>query len=130
MRQKSNLRDSLSTENNAAADEMLFRLYMQAKMQFGDAIQAFWFYDGNLCPACNLRSIGAIKYKGHDALSLNAFIYRARRVLIGYFLCENCARRILRDAQNNPHTQTSVHAEIERNLVAAYHKHLKTLKVC
>ncbi len=102
------------------ADEMLGKLFAQAKAQFGDAIRSFWFYDGDLCPACNQRSIGTIRFKGKDALSLNAFIYRQRGVLIGYFLCETCARRIFQDAQKNPYKQTSVHAEIERSLISAY----------
>jgi hypothetical protein len=93
---------------------------MQAKAQFGNAVQSYWFYDGDLCPACNQRSIGVINVRGKDALSLNAFIYRERGVLIGYFLCEPCARRIFRDAQKNPYTQTSVHAAIERSLISAY----------
>ncbi len=116
MKQESN-RSKKSAE---MADELLSALFTQAKAQFGDAVQSFWFYDGDLCPACNQRSVGAIKFKGKDALSLNAFIYRQRGVLIGYLLCETCAKRIFRDAQRNPYTQTAVHAEIEKNLINAY----------
>ncbi len=123
MKQKSNKNTSFTTE----ADEMLAKLFAQAKAQFGDAIKSFWFYDGDLCPACNRRSIGVIKIKNQPALSLNAFIYRERGVLIGYFLCETCAGRIFRDAQKNPYTQTKVHAEIERNLISAYLSYLMNL---
>ncbi len=102
------------------ANEMLGKLFTQAKAQFGNAIQSFWFYDGDLCPACSQRPIEAMKFKGKDALSLNAFIYRPRGVLIGYFLCETCARRIFHDAKLHPYTQTEVHAAIEKNLISAY----------
>jgi hypothetical protein len=105
------------------AEELLGKFFAQAKLQFGDAIKSYWFYDGDLCPACNRRPIGAIKFKGKDALSLNAFIYRQRGVLIGYLLCETCAGQIFRDAKKNPYTQTPLHAEIERNLIAAYLAH-------
>lgn len=40
-------------EHSAATDELLRKLFMQAKAQFGSAIKSFWFYDGNLCPACD-----------------------------------------------------------------------------
>ncbi len=109
-----------SKKSTEMANEMLGALFAQAKAQFGNAVQSFWFYDGDLCPACNQRPVGAIKFKGKDALSMNAFIYRQRGVLIGYLLCETCAKRIFRDAQQHPYTQTAVHAEIERNLISAY----------
>jgi hypothetical protein len=34
---------------------------------------------------------------------------------------------IFRDAEKNPYTQTSVHAEIERNLISAYLCHINKL---
>jgi hypothetical protein len=114
-------------QSTSAADDLLGKFFWQAKAQFGDAIQSYWLYDGGLCPACTQDSVGVIKIKGKNALSLNAFIYRERGVLIGYFLCEACARRIFRDAQKNPYTQTSVHAEIERNLVSAYLAYIEKL---
>jgi len=119
--------DKLSTENRVVIDELLGKLYAQAKAQFGDAIKSFWFYDGDLCPACTERPIGVVKFKGKDALAINAFIYRERGVLIGYFLCESCAKYIFKEAQKNPYRQTSKHTDIERNLITAYHKHLASL---
>lgn len=101
-------------------DEMLEQLYKQAKKQFGDAIRSYWFYSGDQCPACSQRPVGVIKFKDKKALSVNAFIYRERGVLIGYLLCETCAARIFQDAQKNPYTQTPLHAAIERNLKSAY----------
>jgi len=103
------------------------KLFTQAKAQFGAAVKAFWFYDGDLCPGCLQRSIGVMKFKGKDALAINAFMYRARGVLIGYFLCETCALHIFREAEKNPYRQTPLHADIEHNLAAAYHKHLAML---
>ncbi|MDP2975374.1 MAG: hypothetical protein Q8N45_04080 [Anaerolineales bacterium] len=120
-------RDKVLDEGTAAADELLNKLFIQAKAQFGAAIKSFWFYDGDLCPACAQRPIGVVKYKGKDALAINAFIYRERGVLIGYFLCETCATHIFKEAQKNPYRQTLIHADIERNLIAAYHKHLASL---
>ena len=106
---------------------MLSILFRQAKAQFGDAIQSFWFYDGDFCPGCLARPIDKIKFKGQDAVALNAFIYRPRSVLIGYFLCETCATFIFKEAEKNPYKQTPLHTDIETNLIAAYHKYLSSL---
>lgn len=114
-------------ENAAAVEDIMDKLFTQAKAQFGAAIKAFWFYDGDLCPGCLQRSIGVVKFKGKDALAINAFIYRERGVLIGYFLCETCATHIFREAEKHPYQQTPLHADIEHNLAAAYHKHLASL---
>ncbi len=119
--------NKLSDENKAVIDELLSSLFAQAKAQFGDAVRFFWFYDGDLCPGCMARPIGRIKFKGKDALAINAFIYRPRGVLIGYFLCETCASFIFKEAQKNPYKQTPLHTDIEQNLIAAYHKHLASL---
>lgn len=112
----------------AEADKILSFMLAQGKAQFGDAVKSFWFYDGDFCPACVARPIGVIKMKGEDALSMNAFIYRARGVLIGYFLCEVCANFIFKEVEKNPKTKTTpLHTEIEMNLIAAYHKHLSSM---
>ena len=127
MKSKSSRPNKLPDENRAAIDEILSRLFAQAKAQFGNVIKSFWFYDGDLCPACLARPIGVVKFKGKDALAINAFIYRERGVLIGYFLCKTCAKYIFKEAQKNLYKQTPLHADIEQNLVAAYHKHLASL---
>ena len=127
MKSKPFKRDKVLDEGKAFRDEVLNKMFAQAKAQFGDAIKAFWFYDGDLCPACSQRPIGVVKFKGKDALAVNAFIYRERGVLIGYFLCETCAKIIFKEAQKNPYKQTPIHADIERNLITAYHKHLASL---
>lgn len=110
-----------------AVDQLLSALFKQAKSQFGEAVKSFWFYDGDLCPGCLARPAGVIKMKGEDALAINAFIYRPRHVLIGYFLCETCASFIHSEAQKHPYRQTPLHTEIEQNLIAAYQKHLASL---
>ncbi|HSK86904.1 MAG TPA: hypothetical protein VK880_01005 [Anaerolineales bacterium] len=121
-------RHNKSTEDTKTeADKLLNTLFTQAKAQFGNAVKSFWFYDGELCPGCLQHPIGVVKFKGKDALALNAFIYRPRGVLIGYFLCEACTSFIFKEAQKNPYKQTALHADIERNLTTAYHKHLASL---
>jgi hypothetical protein len=105
------------------ADAMLAQLFTQTKAQFGNAVKGFWFYDGDPCPACGFP-IDTLKYKGEDTLSLNAFIYRPRGVLIGYLLCGLCAQQILQAAQRNPGVQTPLHAVIEQNLIKAYQRYL------
>ena len=111
----------------AEADKILNMMLRQSKAHFGSAVKAFWFYEGDLCPGCMSRPIGVIKIKGKDALAINAFIYRPRGVLIGYFLCEICAKYVFNEAQKNPYKQTPLHADIEQNLKDAYHKHLASL---
>ena len=115
--------DNLKTE----ADKILELMLAQGRAQFGDAVKSFWFYDGDFCPACLARPIGAIKIRGENAVSINGFIYRARGVLIGYFLCETCAKFIFRESEKHPYKQTSLHTEIEMNLINAYHNHLSSL---
>lgn len=111
----------------AFIDEMLRQFYKQARAQFGDTIRDYWFHDSDLCPACMRRQGGAVKYQGKDALSLNAFIYRAKGILIGYFLCTICAGKVLRAAKINPYQQAPLHEEIERNLIAAYNNDVSKL---
>jgi hypothetical protein len=119
--------DEPSSEARAVIDGMLGALCAQAQAQFGNAIKSFWFHEDSLCPACAKRTIGPVKVRGEDALSINAFIYRERGVLIGYFLCEPCAVYILNEAQRAPYRQTRSHASIERNLIASYQKYLASL---
>ena len=114
-------------EGKAAFDAIVNAMFKQGKAQFGAAVKSSWLYNGDLCPGCSENPIGAIKYKGKDALAVNAFMYRERGVLIGYFLCETCANHIFKESKKNPYRQTPLHADIERNLIAAYHEHLGSL---
>lgn len=108
------------------AKNALAQMFQQAQSQFGDAVKSHWFNSGDACPGCG-GEIDALKFKGEDALSLNAFIYRERGVLIGYLLCGDCAGKIMRAAKKNPYKQIALHATIEKNLVEAYKQYLRTL---
>lgn len=127
MKSNSARQSRLSVEDKIIANEIMSKIYMQAKAQFGDVVKAFWLHDGELCPGCEIHPIGLVKYKGEDALALNAFMYRERGVLIGYFLCESCANSIFQETRKHPSHQTPKHADIERNLIAAYHRYLASL---
>ena len=94
------------------------------RAQFGDAVKSYWVYADELCPGCLKRPIDPMKYKGKDALSANSFIYRERGVLIGYLLCGQCARGIY---EATPRPNDALHRNIERNLIAAYHRYLASL---
>ncbi|MEZ4865711.1 MAG: hypothetical protein R3C14_30645 [Caldilineaceae bacterium] len=109
--------------NSDEANALLAQLFLQARAQFGNAIKGFWFYADDPCPGCQ-RAIDALKVKGQDALSLNAYIYRERGILIGYFLCSRCAKKVFQTAKTNPNKQTPLHATVEANLVKAYLRHL------
>jgi len=127
VRSRSRRQNKPADDSRAAADGVLSAMFEQAKARFGDAIKSFWFYEGDLCPACRARPIGVVKFKGKDALAINAFIFRPRGVLIGYFLCETCADYVFKEAAKNPYKQTPLHADIERNLADAYLRYLSSL---
>lgn len=101
------------------AAELMDLIFLQAKMQFGpDAIKARWFYDGDGCPGCG-REIDTTKYKGKDTLSVNAFIFREHGVVIAYFLCGKCGKKVINATSDLP-----VHAEIEKHLKKAFLRRL------
>lgn len=103
------------TDAKKCADEILDQLAAFGQARYGDAIKEYWFYREDLCPACKKRSSGAVRYKAHNAVSLNCFMYWDRGVLIGYFLCGPCARKVLRRS-----SEGEIHKRIERNLIAGY----------
>ena len=110
--------------SNKEITDMLDLIFSQAQMQFGSAVKSRWLHDGDGCPGCG-REIKAMKFKGKNALSLNAFIYREHGVLIAYLLCGKCARYILRESAKIPFGgQTALHGEIEKNLKQAFLKHM------
>ena len=94
------------------------------RAQFGNAAKAYWFYDGDLCPCCLSREVGEMMFNNRKALSINAFMYRERGVLIAYFLCGQCAREILAQSPKEP---TGMHKAIENNLVSAYLRYINSL---
>lgn len=111
---------------NHSFDEALTFLFAQAHAQFGNAVKGYWFYESESCPGCGHR-VNHLRHKGKDALSLNAFIYRRRGILIGYLLCAQCVRAIMRAAQRQPGQQTERHAVIEDTLSRACEAHMNSL---
>ena len=112
--------------DEAYFDSLLKQFYQQAKAQFGNAVKSYWFDTGESCPGCG-GEIDAMDYEGKEALSLNAFIYRERGVLIGYVLCGKCAGKIMWGAKLRPRKETELHATIEQNLIDNYKKYLRSL---
>jgi len=54
---------------------------------------------------------------GQASMSLNGFVYKERRVLIGYLLCLSCVEALRRAA---PERQAELHQQIEARLMRAY----------
>ena len=111
-------------EGEALAAQIVETMMSFGQAQFGDAVKAYWVYAGDLCPGCLKRPIDAMKYKGKEGLAINSFIYRERGVLIGYLLCSQCAKGIY---EGTPRPGDELHQNIERNLIAAYHRYLASL---
>ncbi len=111
---------------NEQIDAAVAQLFYQARIQFGKAVKAYWMHDGDGCPGCG-RDIDALRIKGQEAISLNAFIYRERGVLIAYFLCSRCAKQIFSAAKLVPGKQIARHDAIEATLVNDYKAYLRTL---
>jgi hypothetical protein len=104
--------------------ELFEGMFQQARIQTGGLVNQRWFHDGDGCPGCG-KEIKEMKFKGKNALSLNAFIYREHGVLIAYLLCGKCARYIHRESAKIPHGgNTPLHTEIEKSLKQAFVKHL------
>lgn len=91
------------------------------RAQFGDSVKGYWVYEDDLCPCCLKRRIDMMNYKGSNAVSVNAFMYGERGVLIAYLLCGQCGMDIMEESENGP---TVLHTAIEKNLVSAYLRHL------
>lgn len=127
MKSKPSKRSKPPVAGKFDADGIMKIMFTQAKAQFGNAVKGFWFYEGELCPGCNQNPIGIVKFKGKDSLPINGFMYHARGVLIGYFLCGTCAKHVFTEAQKNPYKETPLHADIEKNLIADYRRHLESL---
>lgn len=104
-------------------EEALARMFAIAHARWGPLIASYWFYDEDVCAACG-GPIETMRIKGREAISLNTFIYRRRRVLIGYFLCGRCAGVVFMAAQKRPNVQTPLHLAIEERLIQAYERHL------
>lgn len=108
------------------AETLLAQLFSQARLQFGNAIKSHWFYSSEFCPGCG-QPLDISEAEESRVLSLNAFIYRPRGVLIGYLLCNRCATQIFEASRKHPGKQIPLHTTIEENLVAAYKQHMASL---
>jgi hypothetical protein len=103
------------------ANITLAQLFAQAQAQWGPFIKGYWLYEVDPCLGCG-GVVDAMKYKGQDAMSLNAFIYRERGILIGYLLCSHCAKQVMQASKTGK--QIPLHTTIEGNLIKAYLQHL------
>ena len=104
----------------AAMEKML----ALCQAQYGDAIKTYWFYSESVCPCCGKRQTVVFKHENENAVSLNAFMYRERGVLIGYVLCGFCISELLKTSQKR---QMIMHENIEKNLIAAYQKYMSRM---
>lgn len=104
----------------------MIKMFAQLHAQMGNTLKGYWFYASDRCPSCG-RKAGAMRYQGKDALSINAYIYRQRGILIGYLLCGRCANEIHREAKRRPGQQTAQHDQIEPVLNEAYEAHLRQM---
>ncbi|HUF38714.1 MAG TPA: hypothetical protein VMN57_09335 [Anaerolineales bacterium] len=107
--------------------EMLTFLYRDARDRFGDAIRAHWFYEPEGCPGCGFEVDFLEEGDGKRLFSLNAFIYRERGVLIGYFLCGACLQQVRKALRRGPFRKSPIHTAIEETLVAAYRDHIRSM---
>ncbi len=105
---------------------MVTQMFTMARAQFGDAVKSQWLYDEGACPGCG-REIDAVKWKGQDAVSLNAFIHRKPGVLIGYLLCGRCAEQVMRAGQSPLKLEIPLHFKIEQALIRAYERYIRSL---
>jgi len=109
-----------------SAEAALAKMFTLARAQFGDAVKGQWLYDGEACPGCG-REIDAVKWKGQEAMSLNAFIHRKPGVLIGYLLCGRCGEEVMRAGQSPLKRPTPLHTTIEQTLIQAYERYIRLL---
>ena len=95
------------------------------RAQYGEAAKSYWVYAEELCPCCQVNSIDNFFEKDVRLVSINAFMYREKSVLISYFLCGDCAKKIhaLIVYQRSP-----LHVAIETTLIKAYKQYLTTLQ--
>ncbi len=107
-------------------ERALIQMFAQAHAHFGNVMKGYWFYELDSCPGCG-RPVDAMRYKGKEALSMNAYIYRKRGVLIGYLLCNRCANETHRSAQKRPGVQIARHDIIEKTLGEAYEAHMNKM---
>lgn len=102
-------------------DNIIFELLNKANEMHGNQVEKIWFYEGEICPSCTKRKIDAVVMGEDSALSVNAYMYHDLNTLIGYFLCSYCVTDLFAKGDK----QKKLYENLEENLKAAYHKHLK-----
>lgn len=107
-------------------EQAMIEMFARMHAHFGKAVKGYWFYESEACPGCG-RRVGTMQHKGQEAVSLNAYIYRKRGILIGYQLCNRCANEIHRAAAKRPGVQIARHDVIEKTLDAAYEAHMNRM---
>ncbi len=107
-------------------DYQLSEMFKMARARFGSAVKGYWFCDDEACPGCR-RPIDLVKYKGQDAISLNAFMHRKPGILIGYLLCRRCARQVFKAAEKNQMRKIPLHGTIEQTLIEVYERYVGSL---
>ncbi len=107
-------------------EQAMIEMFARTHAHFGKAVKGYWFFEAETCPGCG-RRVDVMQYKGGEAVSLNAYIYRKRGILIGYQLCNRCANEIHRAAQKQPGVQIPRHDIIEKALGAAYEAHMNQM---
>ena len=94
------------------------------KSHYGDAAKSYWVCADDICPGCQVNKIDEFVFKGERTVSINGFMYRAKGVLIGYFLCGECANTI---HAHSVYKKLPLHKSIEDYLIEAYQLHLSQL---
>jgi len=107
-------------EDNPEITGAVYELFTNAEKLYGDAIEKYWFYESETCPACS-RKIDTLQFGKKAAISLNAFMYRDMDALIAYLLCGRCATEIFRKSKKSK----SIYITLEDNLKNAYTEFVK-----
>jgi len=94
------------------------------KARFGNSAQGCWVYSDDLCPGCQVNNIGDFYIKGERQVSINAYMYRNRGILIAYLLCGHCAMQVI---DNSSKENQSIHEKIEKTLGKAYERYLRSM---
>lgn len=97
-------------------------LLSNAQEMYGDAWDNFWMCEEEICPCCKKRKVEAFKSGEEFLVSLNSYIYRDFRVLIGYLLCGQCIADLFKPGAR----QKIMYSRIEDNLKKAYLDGLKS----
>jgi hypothetical protein len=104
-------------------EEFVAEVEAMLRAHFGSAAQSYWVYADLLCPGCQTNEIDEFILRGERMASVNGFMYREKAVLIGYFLCGDCAKKIM---ALKVYRKTPLHEAIESHLIQAYQRYLES----